>query len=49
MIFDVIWFTRIDAWHIGVLIGFGAGVVQILAGGPTRKRDPVPSPRFATT
>ena len=48
MIFDK--FGSYDhAWHIGVLIGFGAGVVQILAGGPTRKRDRVPSPRFATT
>ena len=26
------------AWQIGVLVGFGAGVVQILAGGPTRRR-----------
>jgi len=27
------------AWQIGTLIGFTAGVVQILAGGPTRRRD----------
>jgi predicted MFS family arabinose efflux permease len=27
------------AWQIGELVGFGAGVVQILAGGPTRGRD----------
>src|SRR5882724_1759266 len=26
------------AWQIGVLVGFGAGVVQILAGGPSRRR-----------
>ena len=28
------------AWRIGVLIGFTAGVVQIVAGGPARRRDP---------
>jgi predicted MFS family arabinose efflux permease len=27
------------AWQIGTLIGFTAGVVQILAGGPTRRDD----------
>jgi hypothetical protein len=27
------------AWQIGTLIGFAAGVVQILAGGPTRRQD----------
>jgi MFS family permease len=32
------------AWKIGVLIGFTAGVVQILAGGPERRRDPKPVP-----
>jgi MFS family permease len=37
------------AWQIGVLIGFGAGVVQILAGGPPRRLDNVIDPRFATT
>ncbi len=37
------------AWQIGVLVGFGAGVVQILAGGPTRGRDRVAAPRLATT
>jgi MFS family permease len=36
------------AWQTGVLIGFGAGVVQILAGGPTRRR-PIVEPRLATT
>jgi len=25
------------AWQIGVLIGFAAGVLQILAGGPARR------------
>jgi predicted MFS family arabinose efflux permease len=37
------------AWQIGVLVGFAAGVVQILAGGPTRRRDPVARPSLATT
>src|ERR1700736_4730092 len=30
-----------DAWQIGTLIGFAAGVVQIVAGGPTRRQDRV--------
>src|SRR5271169_2970498 len=37
------------AWQTGVLIGFGAGVVQIFAGGPTRRRDRLIEPRFVTT
>jgi len=37
------------AWHIGVLVGFGAGVVQILAGGPTRRRDRIATPQLAAT
>src|SRR5438876_9921854 len=37
------------AWQFGVLMGFTAGVVQILAGGPTRGRDPAIEPRLATT
>jgi MFS family permease len=37
------------ACQTGVLIGFGAGVVQILAGGPPRRRSRVPEPRFAAT
>jgi MFS family permease len=37
------------AWQIGVLIGFAAGIVQIVAGGPTRRRDRVMAPRFATS
>lgn len=37
------------AWKIGVLIGFMAGVMQILAGGPARRPDPTIAPRLATT
>ena len=37
------------AWQTGVLIGFTAGIVQILAGGPTRRRDRLAAPRLATT
>ena len=37
------------AWQIGVLIGFGAGVVQILAGGPRRRSGPAIEPRLAAT
>ncbi len=33
-----------SAWQIGTLIGLTAGVVQILAGGPTRRHDPVIAP-----
>src|SRR5260370_42054841 len=29
-----------DAWQIGVVIGFAAGVVQIMAGGPPRPPGP---------
>ena len=36
------------AWQIGTLIGFAAGVVQILAGGPTRRQDRM-VPAAATT
>lgn len=35
------------AWQLGVLIGFGAGVVQILAGGPPRRREALPVPSLA--
>ena len=35
------------AWQIGVLIGFAAGIVQILAGGPARRQDPTTAPRLA--
>jgi MFS family permease len=37
------------AWQIGVLIGFSAGVVQILAGGPRRRQDRLVEPALATT
>jgi MFS family permease len=37
------------AWHIGVLIGFAAGVVQIVAGGPSRGQDQIVAPRLAAT
>jgi hypothetical protein len=37
------------AWQIGTLIGCGAGLLQIFAGGPTRKRDRMPAPALATT
>jgi hypothetical protein len=37
------------AWQIGVLIGFAAGVVQIMAGGPTRRHDQSIAPEVATT
>jgi len=35
------------AWQIGTLIGFTAGVVQILAGGPTRRQDRAVLPALA--
>ena len=37
------------AWQIGVLIGLTAGIVQIFAGGPTRRRDQLLEPRLAAT
>ena len=37
------------AWKIGVLIGFAAGVVQILAGGPARRQDATGEPQLAPT
>jgi MFS family permease len=37
------------AWQIGTVIGFGAGIVQILAGGPSRGPDRVIMPAIATT
>jgi len=37
------------AWQIGTLIGFAAGVVQILAGGPTRRQDRMAAPVAVTT
>jgi MFS family permease len=37
------------AWQIGTLIGFAAGVVQIVAGGPTRRHDRMIMPATAAT
>lgn len=37
------------AWQIGTLIGFAAGVVQILAGGPTRREEPMIAREPVTT
>jgi MFS family permease len=37
------------AWQTGALIGFAAGVVQMLAGGPTREQDDTLAPAVATT
>jgi predicted MFS family arabinose efflux permease len=37
------------AWQIGTLIGCGAGLLQIFAGGPDRPRDPVRAPALAAT
>jgi MFS family permease len=37
------------AWQIGTIVGFAAGVVQILAGGPTRRHDRMMVPTAATT
>jgi len=36
------------AWQIGTLIGFAAGVIQIVAGGPTRRPDRIGVPAAAT-
>jgi hypothetical protein len=36
------------AWKIGVIIGLAAGVVQILAGGPSRRLGPTIVARPAT-
>ena len=48
LIFDV--YGSYDyAWQIGVLIGFAAGVVQIVAGGPERRADASVAPRLAPT
>jgi MFS family permease len=37
------------AWQIGTLIGFAAGIVQIVAGGPTRRSDRMIVPAVVTT
>ena len=48
VIFDL--FGSYDhAWQIGTLIGFAAGVVQSLAGGPSRRDDRMIVPATATT
>jgi len=48
VIFDL--FGSYDhAWQIGTLIGFAAGIVQILAGGPSRRDDRMIVPATATT
>jgi MFS family permease len=36
------------AWQIGALVGFAAGVVQIVAGGPTRRQNSKLMPAVAT-
>src|SRR5919205_1613931 len=36
-----------DAWKIGVLVGFAAGIVQIVAGGPVRPREARAEPQLA--
>ena len=38
-----------DAWKIGVLVGFAAGVIQIVAGGPVRPREARAEPRLVST
>lgn len=48
VIFDL--FGSYDhAWQIGTLVGFAAGVVQILAGGPSRRDDRMIVPATAAT
>ena len=48
LIFDVMGsYDRV--WPIGVPTGFTTGLVQIFAGGPTRRRDQLIEPRFAAT
>ena len=37
------------AWRIGTVVGLGAGIIQIVAGGPTRRRDPMIVPAAVTT
>jgi hypothetical protein len=37
------------AWQIGTIIGIAAGILQILAGGPTRRHDRMIVPSVATT
>src|ERR1700758_3918461 len=44
LIFDTLG-SYARAWQLGVLVGFGAGILQILAGGPRRRRDVVAGSR----
>jgi predicted MFS family arabinose efflux permease len=37
------------AWQIGTLVGFAAGVIQIVAGGPSRRQDRTKVPAMAAT
>jgi predicted MFS family arabinose efflux permease len=37
------------AWQIGATIGFAAGVIQILAGGPARRKDRMELPAGPAT
>ena len=37
------------AWQIGATIGFAAGVIQILAGGPARRKDRMELPAVPAT
>jgi predicted MFS family arabinose efflux permease len=38
-----------DAWKIGVLVGFAAGIVQIVAGGPVRPSEARGEPQLVST
>jgi MFS family permease len=38
-----------DAWKIGVLVGFAAGIIQIVAGGPVRPREARAEPQLVST
>jgi len=37
------------AWQIGAVVGFAAGVIQILAGGPSSRQDQLSLPAIAAT
>jgi MFS family permease len=38
-----------DAWKIGVLVGFAAGIIQIVAGGPVHPREARGEPQLVST
>ena len=38
-----------DAWKIGVLVGFAAGILQIVAGGPVHPREARAEPQLVST